>query len=651
MTYRSEQSGAVDDRGYRADIDGLRAIAVLAVLCNHTYLKAPGGFVGVDIFFVISGYLISDVILRELQQERFSLASFYERRIRRIAPALVVLLIATTWLGYRYLPPAEFADYGRSVVAAVLSCSNILFQHQAGYFEDASRARPLLHTWSLAVEEQFYLVFPLLLMAIRRWMPRQMRSILLGLFCLSLIAACFWTRFDASAAFYQSPLRAWELLLGAIVCERYVSLPERVRSRSLAGALGLVMVFVAIFFYTEATPFPGLAAILPCVGAALLLASGEGEATPVTRLLSWRPLVFVGLISYSLYLWHWPLWLFQKSNLLLVDTPAGNSRAAKVAVVVASFVLATLSWLLVERPFRKGRWKPGRRALFGGALVAACVLIAVGTSAWATGGWPGRFTAEERSLAEIAAHDPYQEVRKGTCFLTSQENWRDFSPKVCLPKENRPKYLLIGDSTAAGLYPGIAAEFRDLAIWQVTASNCFLLDDPRVAAQGPNAQNCKEAARFVYKELLPRTHVDRVLLSVHWDEASLPALEKTVLQLKVLNQRVTLFGLPSEYDQPLGKLLFVERRQHHALSAGQHWVEANRMLDRKMKVLAQQWGVGYLSEFDTLCVPGSGFPLDPATGCPLIVRPGVPLKFDRFHYSIPGGEAFARRLRETGQLP
>jgi peptidoglycan/LPS O-acetylase OafA/YrhL len=301
---------------YRPDVDGLRAVAVLLVIASHFRTRLTGGYIGVDVFFVISGYLISSVILSELDSGRFSILNFYERRIRRIFPAMLAMMAVTTFLVYCFFVPVEVEGYARSLLAALFSSSNFLFWHEAGYFAAPSEFKPLLHTWSLAVEEQFYIFFPVFLILIRRFFPRRLKEAILCIAAVSLLAAVITMQHDATAAFFFAPLRAWELLIGTTISQHYVPAIRSAISRNIASAGGFLLILVPAIAYTSATPFPGLAAIPPCLGAALIIASGELGSSFVGRILSCRPVVFVGLISYSLYLWHWPILVFQDTNAL-----------------------------------------------------------------------------------------------------------------------------------------------------------------------------------------------------------------------------------------------------------------------------------------------------------------------------------------------
>ncbi len=297
---------------YRPDIDGLRAIAVLAVIIFHARLGLfPGGFVGVDVFFVISGYLIASIILKEEEKDSFSLARFYERRIRRIFPALFVVILFCAGMGALLLTPTDYLAFGRSAFAAMAFWSNFYFTRQGGYFAPAAETQPLLHTWSLGVEEQFYLLAPFILLLLSRGLRRWRAPIFWSLFVASLGVSAWGVHTEARWAFFLPHSRAFELMCGVALAMGLVPRASSARANEALAALGLALIAVAVVFYSAATPFPGFAALVPAVGAALLIHSSTSlTQTAVARALSFAPVVYVGKISYSLYLWHWPLLAF-----------------------------------------------------------------------------------------------------------------------------------------------------------------------------------------------------------------------------------------------------------------------------------------------------------------------------------------------------
>ena len=287
---------------YRAEIDGLRAIAVVSVVLFHYGFGIDGGYVGVDIFFVISGYLITGLITPRLIAGTFSPLEFYERRCRRILPALTVVLIISSIAAFILFLPKDLAIYSRSLAATSLFSSNFLFWRQAGYFDTASITKPLLHTWSLAVEEQFYILFPPALFIVYRVFRRTAHMLILFALAISLAFSTWAVTRHPHAAFYLAPSRAWELLLGAVISLELAPRVARYVARTALSLIGLVAITVSIFLFDPTTPFPGLAAVLPCLGTALVIHAEREELTCVGRALSWRPVTLVGLLSYSLVL-------------------------------------------------------------------------------------------------------------------------------------------------------------------------------------------------------------------------------------------------------------------------------------------------------------------------------------------------------------
>jgi peptidoglycan/LPS O-acetylase OafA/YrhL len=379
---------------YRPEIDGLRAIAVLAVLFFHANRLLPGGYAGVDVFFVISGFLITSLIQKDLQADNLRLADFWERRVRRIFPALALMVGAVLAAGIVFMLPGDLHDLARSATSQSLLSSNLYFWSTIDYFSGPAELKPLLHTWSLAVEEQFYLLFPLLLVACRR-MPRTKLLGMVGLLAaVSLILSALARHPCPQATFFLLPARAWELLTGALVAlAPPQSRPAR-RWNEIGSALGLAGIGAAYFFYNDSTRFPGVAALLPCLGAAAIIYCNGSGSTVVGKGLALKPLVAIGLVSYSLYLWHWPIFAFYR---YLAD--ANLSSGHCVLAVGASSLAAGLSWKFVELPFRRRREECSRARVFSTALSVSAALLAVSVVAWCTGGLPTRFSREVLDLA------------------------------------------------------------------------------------------------------------------------------------------------------------------------------------------------------------------------------------------------------------
>lgn len=392
-------------RTYRADVDGLRAVAVLSVVFCHAGFSFTGGYVGVDVFFVISGYLITGIILRERDQETFSFLGFWERRVRRILPPLVVVTTATLVAGWFLLIPREYLSLGKSVVGLAALSSNVWFSRESGYFAPDAGEKPLLHTWSLAVEEQFYLLFPLLLILVsgsrrpgRAFVPIALIA------AASLAASTVGVVERPSATFYLLPARAWELLAGSLLAIRSPGpLMATSMRREAASALGLFLILGPCFFYGEETPFPGPAALPPVLGAALLILAGgsTGRLPWASRLLTSRPMVAIGTISYSLYLWHWPLFAYSRAVFDAPPTPIIRSL-----FIVASLTLAYASWRFVEVPCRERRLLATGRQASAFAASAFVGMLGVGLAICANQGFEGRISRQARVYASTGLLDP-----------------------------------------------------------------------------------------------------------------------------------------------------------------------------------------------------------------------------------------------------
>jgi peptidoglycan/LPS O-acetylase OafA/YrhL len=652
MDLNSRPNRPRDGLTYRPDIDGLRAVAVLLVVFNHTWRRFSGGYVGVDVFFIISGYLISLGILGEINAGHFSLVKFYERRVRRIFPALLVMLLAVWALAYLYSVPAELVDTAKSMLAALGSVSNLLFFHQAGYFAAPSELKPLLHTWSLGVEEQFYIFFPLFLLMVRRWFPHRMKAAIWTTAGISFVAACLWVRTDATAAFFFAPLRAWELLLGTVVSQRYLPPLRTALQRNMASLLGIALILLVSLRYDAQTSFPGLAAVPPCLGAALLIAAGETGGSLVGRILSWRPVVFVGLISYSLYLWHWPILVFQRTTPLPPGIPHLDLHSKPVALI-ASLVVATLSWRFVETPFRAGRFRPGQRAVF---VVNGAVATAIGALAGAamlSGGFRYRFPREALEVASYSDFDNTHVDRRGVCFIDPPaDTFETFRQDTCLRAEpGRRQFLLLGDSHAGQLYEGLSKVFPDIDLLQANSSGCkpFVDLDRETSV-------CRQLMNFMFTDFLVHHPVDTVLLAGRWTEDDIPEIGRTVEWIKQHGMKVIVFGPMIEYDVPLPRLLAIDLRNGSGTAdVLRHRTSGLEKLDRQIAAKARNtWHVQYISFYEDLCATqvemvAKSQP-ENAANCPVFAAPDVPLLMDADHFTPGGSVLFAEKMRSRNQL-
>jgi len=496
------------DTRYRADIDGLRAIAVLSVLLFHLDFELfSGGFIGVDVFFVISGFLITSIIHGDLRAGRFSLIGFYERRVRRIFPALFAMLAVTLLLAWLLLLPIDLYNFAQSVIAATLFASNLLFIVEAGYFDAPAELKPLLHTWSLAVEEQYYLVFPLLMAAVWRWAPQRLGAILILLTGLSFAWSLAGTWHFPITTFFLSPPRFWELLIGAALAIGLLPPKGPFWLRQAIGWCGLLAILAAAMLLTPTTPFPGFAALLPCLGAAAIIWSGT--TTPergVGWLLSRRLLVGIGLISYSLYLWHWPLIVFAKYVTVRELTPLDQ-----LLIAAAAIALASLSWRLVEQPYRHRRFAAGRAGLFGQAGLAMATAVALSLVIYAGQGMPWRLPDNIVALDQDQRYVPYRR----SCRPVA-----DDAGDLCIRGDLQaaPSFMLLGDSHAAAISSAVfaAASRLGLAGIQLTVPGYRpFLDFARRGYAGLD----QDTDRRVTSTLDRHPNVKTVILLAHWRQA------------------------------------------------------------------------------------------------------------------------------------
>jgi peptidoglycan/LPS O-acetylase OafA/YrhL len=548
---------------YRPDIDGLRALAILPVVFYHFRVPGfSGGFVGVDVFFVISGYLITQLLTDPARP--LGLLAFYARRIRRLGPALAAMVAVSTIAGLILLPPNALIAYGKSLISVAAAGSNVFFWRAlASYFAPAGENHPLLHTWSLAVEEQFYIAYPLVLILLARFGRRTLVAGVLVAGLISLAAAAWLAPRAPSASFYLAPTRAWELLLGGALA----LLPAwRPLGGPLPAAAGLIMIAIAVAVLGPTSQVPGIAALLPCVGAGLLIHAGATDpANPVSRFLGARPLVGLGLISYALYLWHWPINVYLR-RYILIEPPGPLVTALAIALAVA---LATASYFLIERPTRRGPILRRRRSAFVFAAAMAATLV-VGGGLMATGdGWPRRFPGMIH-LADQPGEQPpsYNLLNAGRPDFGEQSNW--------LVKKSAPnarRVMIWGDSYAKHLTPGFLAlqDRYPFSVYQHVGHAC-----PPVPGFDPaSLRDCKVRNDAGLKVITDQK-IDTVIMAGRWysytstGKMRLEEVGAAVRRLRAMGVKVVVVGqlpnyafdFPDEYHY---------RRMRHGAAADEGW--------------------------------------------------------------------------------
>ncbi|MEE9387194.1 MAG: acyltransferase family protein [Paracoccaceae bacterium] len=492
---------------YRKEIDGLRAIAVIPVILFHAgFNLLSGGYIGVDVFFVISGFLITNILIAELEAGNFSILKFYERRARRILPALFFVMLCCVPFAWAWMMPEQFKDFGQSFIAVSLFASNILFWKESGYFDTAAEEKPLLHTWSLAVEEQYYMLFPIALILLWRFGRQPVFYVITGFAIASLLLSELTWRTYPDANFYLAPTRAWELFAGSICA--FLQFGKTQKSNNTLATAGLALIVFSIFYYDEFTPFPSLYALAPVVGTALIILFATG-GTGVARLLSAKPLVGIGLISYSAYLWHQPLFAF--ARIQSIEAPA---EWLMLLLAFASLALAYLTWRFVEQPFRR-RPIPvlaKRRNVFLVSAIFVALFGAFGSMAHWTAGFPTRLDGSvlhvlNRPKGDTTdCHNKYNaaQIRAGsTCILGSGDQ--------------EPTIAFVGDSHLARISDSLSLKLEPHGLSAVTYTGSFcapLLEfGTTVASKNPS---CRQKTTAALKAIVNNQNIEIVVLFAQW---------------------------------------------------------------------------------------------------------------------------------------
>jgi peptidoglycan/LPS O-acetylase OafA/YrhL len=623
---------AIVRRDYREDIDWLRAIAVLAVVAFH--FEAPavfGGFVGVDIFFVISGYLITGIIQSELQTGSFSFARFYERRVRRLLPALYAMVALTAIPSFHYLLTSERQEFFRSIAAVVTFTSNFFFWFQTGYFDHAAVEKPLLHTWSLAVEEQFYLALPLLLWGLSRVTRggRIALPVVLGALALASFGLSVWLikSYSSANAFFMSPPRAWEFLIGGLIATPGLPVLRNAPAQQIARGIALVVIAIPIFSLREGPGFPGFNALAPCIGAAMFLWSGIDVPTQArSRYSPLNVARFFGQISYSLYLWHWPLFAFarfSKSSLVLDATD-------KVVLFALTVLISYLSWRFVEQPFRLKSLAPTRGAAFRIAGLATMLLLAGSAAGIVASRAP---SAADRAALQLESYTNYNYrplYRDGVCFFPDSGVFGADCLGLAPGKTN---VMLWGDSLAAHYFYGLGkvTDPHTVNILQATQAACM----PTLNAAAQGKIPCRDFAAQM-ETFFGDHKPDRVILSADWLEYARPPrfdgmiadLRQTIAKLNAAGIVVDLLGPAVQFRARLSSMLMRARLRNTDARPDDFILQDIFALDRMMKpALPVHEKFSYISVVDAVC---------PARQCPLTIDGGIPLAWDHAHLTAEG---------------
>ncbi len=614
-------------KNYQPHIDGLRAVAVVPVVLFHLGVAVfPGGYVGVDVFFVISGFLITGLLLDEFSTGSYSLIEFYKRRFLRIIPALSVVLISVYLLSsFIFFRPWQ-AEVGKEIQSAAGFMSNIYFWMSAGYFASSSESKPLLHTWSLSLEEQFYILYPPLLYIAVKFFKSHSFHIIVALTAVSLFGAIVMSVKIPTAGFYLLPPRAWELGAGSLLAI-WVHKREGNRQSVILPLVGIALVAAPVFLLTDESTFPGWNAVYPVLGAVILL--GWGNSGIVGRALVSQPLVAIGRISYSLYLWHWPLIVFWR-------TAVGGSLNSyeMLAVAALSLILAKISTQYIERPFRtrSARKSDAKKVVLaaGGvlALIASIGFIEIkGLVSWRT--YPVDVSNMASFLDYQGSDEWRDQFRVGTCMVSEDDgSFGTYDKNTCATlAADRHNVLVFGDSHAAHLWRAISEYSPSANVMQATASGC------RPLRNAGGARRCIDLRNWVMNDLLSNGGVDEIFLAARWNESELTYVLPTILYLKGLVPDVVLVGPIFEYDTDLPELIARNMINGNSINFADRLVKDRPLLNEKMREIALRAGVRYINLQEQECGVG---------GCRYMAPDGVPLQFDYGHLTLSGARAVVK---------
>lgn len=610
---------------YRTDIEGLRAVAIVPIVLFHAGLQSiAGGFIGVDVFYVISGFLITSIIMPDLEADRFSLLDFYRRRAVRILPAVFVMVAVVLVGGTLRLFPDDLRSLAKSAAAAVAFVSNIHFWLSAGYFGPAAETLPLLHTWSLGVEQQFYLFYPLLMLAIRRFAPGHTKAILALLALASFALSLYWAVTAPTNAFYLLPSRVWELALGGLVAIGAQPQVASARTRDGLALGGFAMIVLGAAVIRSTSLFPAPWGLLPAGGTALLAAYG-GEAV-TARLFNWTPVRRIGAISYSLYLWHWPIIAFWR-----LETDRELTLTDTAIVVAASWVAAELSYRLVEQPAMR-RWRSGRSGPILSFNLAAMALLAVAAGGVAANSENWRtYPPEVRKVASYAHYEgsPTHKSQfiEGTCFVSLG---MVFDRDNCLAMSTTKRNMLVfGDSHAAQLWRAVADRYADWNVMQATGAAC------RPMHGVSTESHCNDLIPYVLDRFLPSHKVDVIVLAGRWLAGEDDILAREIAAMKATGAQVVVVGPVVEYAAETPRLIAEALMRGDMARVDRRRVMERRERDRAMAPVVKAAGATWVSAWDTEC---------PNDVCRLFDPEGGPMHFDYGHMTVAATRLIVDKL-------
>ena len=610
------------DAGFRPDIEGLRALAVLSVVIFHYSNGKTAGFVGVDVFFVISGFLITRLIVRDIEQESFSFLRFYARRARRILPALFCVVLATLTAGFILFSPAALMLLGQQATSALVGFSNVYFWATSGYFSPEAHSQPLLHTWSLGVEEQFYFIWPVALLLIFRICRFRTKASLLAVALIIIVSFCCMLLIEGdytTFSFFMLPTRAWQLSLGGLLV-----LVPNIANQGLANSvrfLGLFLLLAAILLIDPNAPYPSISALLPTIGTFFLVWPTERQ-TFIASVFGLAPLRYFGRISYSLYLWHWPPMVMY----LTWDLSSSLSLFEAGALFLFAWCAAHLSWQFVEEPLRRNRLSDGK--FLSASIFIASLGAMISWTLVLKDGVPTRLDAAGQELS-TKMHREIGERQAVYCnFKVLVETNKNCSP----PPADEYHVLVMGDSHANHLLPAIQDAFPSIKISSITRSGC------RPVLETDGRPKCVGMYNTFFQNILPDHHFDAIVLSARWRNGEHENVGETIDFLGEFSDRLIVLGQTVEYDFPLPELLMAShlpRRTSDIQSFKKTWSEVVTV-DKQMRRQLSTRPVEYYSMVDTICPEGN---------CTVFTPSGTPLVWDYGHFNASGAQLIMDRLQ------
>lgn len=612
---------------YRPEIDGLRALAIIPVILFHAGFNGfNGGFVGVDVFFVISGYLITSIILQEHQSQSFSFINFYERRARRILPALFFMMFCTIPFAWFLMLPEEFKDYSQSLAAVPLFISNVVFWLQSGYFDGATELKPLLHTWSLAVEEQYYVVFPIIIAIFYRFGHTFLISLILLITVSSLLLADSSWQTNPTMNFYLLPTRAWEIMLGALTAFYLIKkdIPNLKKINQLASSLGLFLIIYSVIYFDKNTPFPSFYSIIPTLGTVLIILFGTPN-TLIGKVLTLPGIIKIGLLSYSAYLWHQPLFAF--ARIYTLEEP---SHLTFILLIAISFILAYFSWRFIETPFRNKK-RFTRKIIFTFSIIFSLLFILLGHIFYH--GIIQRYsqsTLQQFQLDGVKTEDYLQKE-------STKHNVKQFST------ENKRKVLMIGDSYAQDFF-NISREAswfdKDEVVFigiPVVCQVVLVKEDVSRFIQPKHQQYCIDNGG-IKSALSLINNADIIFIANSWKKWAVERLPETIKNLHLRNQKLYIVGSKSF---PNLHHSYLHLTTEELLKIKKIAPEYLQKTNQQLELTLNENSIAFINLYHIIC--GNEY------NCPLFTPNGEIISHDSGHLTPPGA-AFIGKLIDNNWI-